>query len=90
MCTRAHTHTHTHTRTRGGARGAFGPPSPHHPPGGVALRKSQWIYAVSYKAWSTLPTGGVVAGGGPMAPFHPPPARARMCVCAYTYICDIF
>jgi len=79
---------HTHTRARGGARGAFNPPPATTPPVGDALRRvhSQWIYAVSCKARSTLPTGGVIAGGGRRHPLHPPRARA----CVYTYICEIF
>jgi len=74
---------------------AFGPPPATTPSVGDALRRvqSQWIYlyAVSWKARSTLPTGGVVAGGGAEAPLAPPArARARARVCVYTYICDIF
>jgi len=60
--------THTGARAHaGGIQGrAFGPPPATTPPVGAALRRvqSQWIYAVSCKARSTLPTSGVVAGGG--------------------------
>jgi len=63
-------------------QGGPSPPSPATTPAvGDTLRKiqSQWIYAISCKARSTLPTGGVVAGGGLKAPLAPPP-RARVCV----------
>jgi len=43
------------------------------------------MYAVSCKARSTLPTGGVVAGGGPKAPLAPP---ARACVCVHIHLCN--
>jgi len=60
---------------------------PTTPPIGDALQRgqSQWIYAVRRKARSTLPTGGVVAGGEPKAPLAPP-ARARACVCVCIHI----
>jgi len=64
MCT----HTHTHARARARV--------------GDALRRvqSQWIYAVSCKAKSTLPTGGAVAGGRAEGPRLAPPARGYVCV----------
>jgi len=81
-----YTHTYTHTR---GCKGLWPPPSATTSPVGYALRRvqSQWIYAVSCKTRSTLPTGGVVAGWGGQGPLAPP---ARVCVYVCTYICDIF
>jgi len=65
--------------------GPLAPPPATTPPVGDALRRvqSQWIYAVSLKARSPLPTGGVAAGGGAEGPPFAPPARARVCVHIY-------
>jgi len=46
------------------------------------------LYAVSCKAKSTLPTGGVVAGGLRLPPA--PRARARACVCVHIHLWYFF
>jgi len=82
--------THAHTRARGVQRGPSASFSAATPPVGDALRRvqSQWIYAVSCKARSILPIGGVIAEGVAEGPPRTSRAcaRVRVCVCVHIHL----